>query len=681
MADEDRVTYVFEAKGGDGVRRELTGISKGFGATQRDADKAAKEVQELKNILNFTKNIKTTKDLEKAMKKHPSIARKLEAAYRKLREKEVNGLTGAFKNLTYAQKRQLVTQRKLIAETKKSRGITNSFKNAITGAIPQLGMMATGVGAATLGIQYLTRAFGAAIQKVKEFIKSTITLGAEQEEGRAIMIGLIGDIEAGTKAYDEFDARVTDSPFKREIYNMEEYAAAVGTGMGQAYMDAAEAGSRFNFTGKSFVENIYKMERGLLRSVNTLGQFGVVMEKAGFTVDEIRDGTLSYADAAELMKKAVHDLAEEQRLMAETTGTGSLNLLKNYWNDIKEDIGEALIKYLRPMGAELLKAVKEVRSLKDLWELAGLALKAVMIFGITPLKSGLTAIVGIMKVFNKLAEINAKHWAIITRGMERVGLIKPQAKKETYTPEAWLPPENMGRVGFNPFEEQIRGKYKETPGGGAGGGGYTAPGKELRMRPRPLVAMQEPPGQAAPGGMTEAQRRKKEAKERAAAEAEALKSKEVRAATTATMAMGLIDAARSGDARTAFANLGMEMANKLISALVMSGIASIFTGGSFGGGFLRGLGFEQEGIARRPQIAPIAETQPEAVMKLPTLRAIAQGFSPRGGRSDSRYGPEDYGGGRGATLVELSPKASALFDVAISKSAERGTELRGQREA
>ncbi|MES0385025.1 MAG: hypothetical protein ABUJ98_10595, partial [Hyphomicrobium sp.] len=95
-----------------------------------------------------------------------------------------------------------------------------------------------------------------------------------------------------------------------------------------------------------------------------------------------------------------------------------------------------------------------------------------------------------------------------------------------------------------------------------------------------------------------------------------------------------------GDLPGFFSQAGTSLASTIIASLAAAGLTQLLTGGGFLSTFLSG--FQQEGLVRRPTIAAIAERAPEVIMRQSTLRAIAGGFSPRGGRSDARYGPDDY---------------------------------------
>lgn len=680
---EERVTFVFEAKGGDQTSQQMKGVASALAVTQRDADKAAKELRDLRKYLEFTKGTNSADKLKKKMDEFPAIMTKIRGLTKNLKDKEIKGLAGAFTNLTAAEQKQIDKLNQLYPAVQKTRGITAAFKNGVMGAVPALGMMATGAGAVTVVFQKIINVMGRAVDKVNEFIRSSIKLGAEQEEGRAIMIGLIGDIEAGTAAYDAFDKRVTDSPFKREIYSMEEYAAAVGTGMGNAYLDAAEAGNRFNFTGKSFVENIYKMERGLLRSVNTLGQFGVVMEKAGFTVDEIRDGTLSYADAADLMKKAVHELAEEQRDMAGTIGTGTLNLIKNYWYDIKEDVGELLLKYMKPMGRELFKTLKDIRSMKDLWHAVAMVIKGLAPVVGTGILVPLKSIVVFMRIFNALAERTAAAWRVIAAAMGRA---VPEEGPKTTNIGAYMTTYDRGPSpsiapgsgkGFLFGEDYWDKKF--TEGGGGGGGAKSISPAEYRARKLGMTLEQYNALQAGPGfGMIEptaapsfsvpGRREIAALDESDAAKAKRQKDMEKRygkvAKKTGDLMADFFQASlKEGGLGAFFKNLGAQVASTIISALagaaIFQALMMIATGGTGGGGgffsmFGQLLGFEQEGSFTNITSPRAVLIHPgEAIFNQDTVSALRAGGMPRGGRPGYEYGPETYGGAGSAPVTNV----------------------------
>jgi hypothetical protein len=719
MAEEEKTVYVFEQRGAENVQRELKGIADKFSVTQRDADKAAAEIRDLKRYLEFAKGIKSADDLKKKMNEFPALMTKVSGLTRNLKDKEIKGLAGAFSNLTAAEKKQITQLQQYHVQVKKTTGISNAFTQGIRNAIPTLGMMGTGVGALTVIFQRLTRFVGEGIRKIREFIESSIGLGAEQEEGRTIMQALIGDIEAGTKAYDEFDDRVTNSPFKREAYNIRDYAAAVKIGMGQAYLDAAEAGDVYNFSAASFIENMYKMENGLLRSVNTLGQFSAVLEHTGLSIDDLKDGTISYKEIVEAMKVAVAEMADEQNRAAGVTGKGALNLIRNYWYDIKEQIGEALIQYLKPFGVEILKILKDARQLKDVWYVIGMMLKTVFVPYIAgPAINAMKTIVALMKTFQWSAEKGAAAWGFIARAMGRevkgapapaTGEVKPSGYEYglegggvTTAKDRQLYEEytryQRGEPG--PYSSEMMQKYGVKIGGAekAGGGGRipTKPGAafitstvqglprypELELPPIAEPTAQE---QARTAGQKLAaieSKRKKEAEAKVLADA--MEDAKVKAAVAASFGIGIKNALMSGDVKQGFQDLGIQIANKLLEALIVGGIFQIFGAATgFGGGFMGvlGGGFEGEGLVERPTFAPIAERTPEFVLKPSTVSAIRQGFNPRGGRAGYGYGPEDYAGGGQTFIIKQDPRAGALVDLSIYRASRRGGEIAGQREA
>lgn len=691
MADStDKVTFVFETKGGDQTSQQLKGIASALAITQKDADKAAAELRDLRKYLKFTEGTDSADKLKKKMDEFPAIMTKIRGLTKNLKDKEIKGLAGAFSNLTAKEQEQIATLNKLYPAVQKTQGITAAFKNGIMGAVPALGMMATGAGAVTVVFQKVIRILDQAIGKVKEFIESSIKLGAEQEQGRATMIALVGDIEAGTKAYDEFDKRVTDSPFKREIYNLEEYAAAVGVGMGRAYLDAAEAGDRYNFSAKSFTENMFKLERGLLRSVNTLGQFSVVMEKANLNVEDIRNGTISYAEAADMMREAVHELAMEQERMAGTTGVGSLNLIRNQWYDIKEAVGEILIKFLRPIGAEILKAMKETRDFKALWD----AVKTLFAVGLLPniqvIIGAIKSLVAIARVFNTVTEKIAEGWRFVAETMEAAGLITleragPESgigihgrikasieegkSKEEIIAEARRRGASEAQIKAG-LAEYYRLTGEEPPPEDMGGGGG-APAPIAPVTAAPRVAAQGP-GVYQKGLSTE---------EKAAEAAKRQKELEDRYSKLAQKTGGLMAdffqaSLKEGGLSAFFKNLGMQMASTIISALASSAIftALLRPEGGFLGTFKRILGFEQEGAFTNITTPQLAMIHPgESIFNQQTIAALRGGGMPRGGRPGYEYGPETYGGGAapaGDTYVILRPGVNA--EVETYRMSERG---------
>jgi len=691
MAD-DRVTFVFEAKGGEETARKMKGVAGALGTTQREADKAAKDVRELKQYLEFSKGIKSTKDLEAAMKKHPSLARKIEGAYKRLREKEVKGLTGAFKNLTAAEKRQLVQMRKLNAEVKKGRGITSSFKQGIVGAIPALGMMATGAGAVTLAGQKMIQMFSQAVDKIKEFIVSSIKLGAEEEESAAIMIALVGDLEAGTAAYNEFDKRVTDSPFKNEAYNLRDYASAVKVGMGGAYLDAAEAGDRFGFSAKSFIEMMYKLDKGLLRSASSLGQFKDVLHHTGIDIEKVKDGTISYKEVVHEMKIAVGEMADEQRDAAGITGTGALNLIRNQWIDIKEQIGIAFLQYLKPMGVEILRIMKEVRSMGELWKAVGDLIKGVAPVITLVVLPALRGLVGFMGVFNRLAEASARAWRAIAKAMgkaipeEGAAKVNVGAYMITHPREAERPGKVDGK-GFLFGEKYWEDKYKEE----APAGGPAPTGKKFEAMPRmekPLAGIDIlPPMKLARAeidlGMAQRKDRvEKERKDKKDKEEKELLTRYTKVGKKAgdTMAGVFQAALEQGGITAFFKNLAVGFASTIIAALATSAVIQALTrgGGGFWSTFKTALGFEQEGaFTNISKPMPVIIHPGEHIFNQDTIAALRGGGAPAGGRPGYEYGPETYGGGEGGggtTLVNVI-RPGVNVEIETFRTAEKGRAL------
>ena len=695
MAD-DRVTFVFEAKGGEETARKMKGVAGALGTTQREADKAAKDVRELKQYLEFSKGIKSTKDLEAAMKKHPSLARKIEGAYKRLREKEVKGLTGAFKNLTAAEKRQLVQMRKLNAEVKKGRGITSSFKQGIVGAIPALGMMATGAGAVTLAGQKMIQMFSQAVDKIKEFIVSSIKLGAEEEESAAIMIALVGDLEAGTAAYNEFDKRVTDSPFKNEAYNLRDYASAVKVGMGGAYLDAAEAGDRFGFSAKSFIEMMYKLDKGLLRSASSLGQFKDVLHHTGIDIEKVKDGTISYKEVVHEMKIAVKEMADEQRDAAGITGTGALNLIRNQWIDIKEQIGIAFLQYLKPMGVEILRIMKEVRSMGELWKAVGDLIKGVAPVITLVVLPALRGLVGFMGVFNKLAEASARAWRAIAKAMgkaipeEGAAKVNVGAYMITHPREAERPGKVDGK-GFLFGEKYWEDKYKEE----APAGGPAPTGKKFEAMPslrgrfrREDLGLTLP--SEGPTGEEEAKRKAQlltqfragRDKKKDAEEEKELLTRYTKVGKKAgdTMAGVFQAALEQGGITAFFKNLAVGFASTIIAALATSAVIQALTrgGGGFWSTFKTALGFEQEGaFTNISKPMPVIIHPGEHIFNQDTIAALRGGGAPAGGRPGYEYGPETYGGGYGGggtTLVNVI-RPGVNVEIETFRTAEKGRAL------
>ena len=101
---------------------------------------------------------------------------------------------------------------------------------------------------------------------------------------------------------------------------------------------------------------------------------------------------------------------------------------------------------------------------------------------------------------------------------------------------------------------------------------------------------------------------------------------------------GLVQGFKSGDVKGAMADMGASMATSAATSLVTEGISSILSMIPGLGMITSLLGFQHEGLVRRPTLAMVGEREPEFVVTQERMRGLLSG-----GRSGYGFGPGDFG--------------------------------------
>jgi hypothetical protein len=100
----------------------------------------------------------------------------------------------------------------------------------------------------------------------------------------------------------------------------------------------------------------------------------------------------------------------------------------------------------------------------------------------------------------------------------------------------------------------------------------------------------------------------------------------------------LVQGFKSGDVKGAMADLGADMATKAATNLVTEGISSILSAIPGLGTITSLLGFQHEGLVRRPTMALVGEREPEFIVTQERMMGLM-----RGGRPGYGFGPGDFG--------------------------------------